>query len=168
MRNAVTSPANRMVVRHLLRHTHMMDRFSSYVQFNALYTALHKSLWCASYCLIMSGVCVYLCKTGIQAFVINCVCVFMMTSSNGNISALQALYAGNSPVTRSFDVFFDLRLNKQLSKQSRCWWFQTQSRPLWRHCNGIFHSDICISHNGSIFYSDTTTCDMTKYRNAVC
>ena len=42
-----------------------------------------------------------------------------MTSSNGNISALQAISAGNSPVTgefpakrpvtRSFDVFFDLR-----------------------------------------------------------
>ena len=27
------------------------------------------------------------------------------------------------PVTRSFDVFFDLRLTKQLSKQSRCLWF---------------------------------------------
>ena len=29
------------------------------------------------------------------------------------------------PVTRSFDVFFDLHLNKQLSKQSRGWWFET-------------------------------------------
>ena len=46
----------------------------------------------------------------------------MMTSSNRNISALLALCAGEfpaqRPVTRSFDVFFDLRLNKQLSKQS--------------------------------------------------
>ena len=43
-------------------------------------------------------------------------------------SALLAVYAGNSPVhgefpvqrpvTRSFDIFFDLRLNKRLSKQS--------------------------------------------------
>ena len=43
-------------------------------------------------------------------------------------SALLAICAGNSPltgefpaqrsVTRSFDVFFDLRLNKRLSKQS--------------------------------------------------
>ena len=39
------------------------------------------------------------------------------------------------PVTRSFDVFFDLRPNKLLSKQSWCWWFETLSRPLWRHCN---------------------------------
>ena len=60
-------------------------------------------------------------------------------------SALPALCAGNSPVTgefpaqrpmgQSFDVFFDLRLNKQLSKQSRGWWFETPWRSLWRHFN---------------------------------
>ena len=60
-------------------------------------------------------------------------------------SALLALCAGNSPVigefpsqrpvTRSFDVFFDLRLNKRLSKQSWDWWFEAPSRPLWRHSN---------------------------------
>ena len=49
--------------------------------------------------------------------------------------------AGNSPVpaqrsvTRSFDVFFDLRLNKRLNKQLWGWWFETLSRPLWRHSN---------------------------------
>ena len=32
------------------------------------------------------------------------------------------------PLTRSFDVFFDLRLNKRLSKQSWGWWFETPSR----------------------------------------
>ena len=42
------------------------------------------------------------------------------------------------PVTRSFDVFFDLRLNKWLSKQSWGRWFETLSRPLWRHCNDGF------------------------------
>ena len=62
-------------------------------------------------------------------------------------SAPRAICAGNSPVpgefpaqrpvTRSFDVFFDLRLNKRLSKQSWGWWFETLSRPLWRHCNAI-------------------------------
>ena len=61
-------------------------------------------------------------------------------------SASLAICAGNSPVpgefptqrpvTRSFDVFFDLRLNKRLSKQSWGWWFETLSRPLWRHRNG--------------------------------
>ena len=60
-------------------------------------------------------------------------------------SALLALREGNPsviggfpllrPVTRSFDVFFDLRLNKRLSKQSRRRWFETPSRSLWRHCN---------------------------------
>ena len=60
-------------------------------------------------------------------------------------SALLAICAGNSPVagefptqrpvTQSFDVFFDLRLNKRLGKQSWWWWFETLSRPLWRHCN---------------------------------
>ena len=39
------------------------------------------------------------------------------------------------PVTRNFHVYFDLRPNKRLSKQLRGWWFETQSRPLWRHRN---------------------------------
>ena len=52
-------------------------------------------------------------------------------------SAFLALCAGNSsftgkfpsqrPVARSFDIFFDLRLNKRLSKQSWGWWFETPS-----------------------------------------
>ena len=60
-------------------------------------------------------------------------------------SALLALCAGNSPVTGefhsqrpvtpSFDVFFDLRLNKWLSKQWWGWWFEMPSHPLWLHCN---------------------------------
>ena len=66
-------------------------------------------------------------------------------------SALLAICAGNSPVpgefpaqrpvTRSFDVFFDLRLNKRLSKQSWGWWLETLSRPLWCHCNGTLEHD---------------------------
>ena len=38
------------------------------------------------------------------------------------------------PVTRNFDVFFDLRLNIRLSKQSRRLWLETSSCSLWRHC----------------------------------
>ena len=63
----------------------------------------------------------------------------------GTFSALLAICAGNPPVpseiptqrpvTRSFNVFPDLRLNKWLIKQPRGWWFETPSRPLWRHCN---------------------------------
>ena len=30
-------------------------------------------------------------------------------------------------------------LNKQLSKQSRGWWFEMSSRSLWRHCNDQNH-----------------------------
>ena len=62
-------------------------------------------------------------------------------------SALLALCVGNSsvtgefssqrPVTRSFHVSFDMRLNKRLSKHSRRRWFETPLRPLCRHCNGI-------------------------------
>ena len=42
------------------------------------------------------------------------------------------------PVTRSFDVFFDLRLNKPLSKQWWGRWFEALSRPLWRHCSELW------------------------------
>ena len=62
-------------------------------------------------------------------------------------STLLAFCAGNSlvtgefpaqrPVMRSFDVLFDLHLNKRLNKQSWGWWFETPSRSLWRHCNGM-------------------------------
>ena len=50
-------------------------------------------------------------------------------------SALLVICAVNSPVTgelpaqrpvtRSFDIFFDLRLNKRLCKHSWGWWFET-------------------------------------------
>ena len=46
-------------------------------------------------------------------------------------------FPSQRPVTRCFDVFFDLRLNKRLSKQSWGWWFETPSCALWRHCNVI-------------------------------
>ena len=44
-------------------------------------------------------------------------------------------FLAQRPVTRNFDVVFDLRLNKRLSKQWWGWWFETQSNPLWRQCN---------------------------------
>ena len=72
------------------------------------------------------------------------------------LSTLLALCAGNSPVTgefpaqrpvtRSFDVFFDLRLNKRLSKQSWGWWFEAPSPPLWRHYNAL---DLSLYSPGS-------------------
>ena len=61
-------------------------------------------------------------------------------------SALFALCEGNPggfpsqwPVTQSFDGFFDLRLNKRLSKRSICQWFVTPLRSLWHHCNAWWY-----------------------------
>ena len=90
-------------------------------------------------------------------------------------SALLAICAGNSPVpgefpaqrpvTRSFDVFFDLSLNKRLSKQWWGWWFENQSCPLWHHCNetrplfpgpptpdqNVYHARTRFREKGGIF-----------------
>ena len=62
----------------------------------------------------------------------------------GKFSALLALCEGNPlviggfpsqrPVTWSLGFFFDLCLNKRLSKQSRRWWFETPFRSLWGQC----------------------------------
>ena len=97
-----------------------------------------------------------------------CVCVMnhMMTSSNENIFRVTGHLCGEftgpgefpaqRPVTRTFDVFFDLCLNKRLSKKSLGWWFETLSHPLWRHCNELttsaaivllFLSIICLCLN---------------------
>ena len=74
-------------------------------------------------------------------------------------SALLALCAGNSPVacefpsqrpvTRSFGVFFDLRLDKRLSKQSWGWWTETPSRSLWLHCDDNLRNPPSISQSQS-------------------
>ena len=50
-------------------------------------------------------------------------------------SLVSGEFPAQRPVTRSFDVFFDLCLNKRLSKQLWSWWFETPSSSLWRHCN---------------------------------
>ena len=73
----------------------------------------------------------------------------MKTSSNRSIFRVTGLLCGEftgpgefptqRPVARSFDVFFDLRLNKRLSKQPWGWWCETPSRPLWRQCNELIN-----------------------------
>ena len=77
-------------------------------------------------------------------------------------SALLAICAGNSPVpdefptqrpvTRSFDVSFDLRPNKWLSKQSWGYWFVTLSCSLWRHRNAIIFpgAKLLVTHHTRI------------------
>ena len=75
--------------------------------------------------------------------VISIKCHSMMTSSKRNIFRVAGPLCGEftdhrwipsqRPVTRSFDVFFHLRLNTRLSEQSIRQWFETPSRLLWRH-----------------------------------
>ena len=84
-------------------------------------------------------------------------------------SALLALCAGNSPVTgefpaqrpvtRSFDVFFDLRPNKGLRKHPWGWWFETLSWSLWRHCNGVWS---LFNRHSANSISETRGCRITQ------
>ena len=83
----------------------------------------------------------------ISVYVKSCSGTDMTTSSNGNIFRVTGHLCGEftdpgefpaqRPVTRGFDVFFDLCLNERLSKQSWGWWFETLPCPLWRHCNDL-------------------------------
>ena len=71
----------------------------------------------------------------------------MMTSSNGSIFHVTGPLCGEftgpgefpaqRPVTQSFDVFFDLHVNKWLSKQPQGWWLETPLWSLWRHRNAM-------------------------------
>ena len=85
-----------------------------------------------------------------------------------HFSALQALCEGNLPVTgeflsqrpltRSFDVFFDLRLNERLSKPSRSRWFETPLHPLWRQWNGLFlanYLQLHLSREHNLWHTDS-------------
>ena len=76
-------------------------------------------------------------------------------------SALPAFYEWNPPVsggfhsqrpvTRSLDVFFDVRLNKPLGKQSRRRWLDTPLRPLWRLCNDSIKPRSWLSPSCSVY-----------------
>ena len=130
----------------------------------------------------------YLVWRRLQTISINCVgyygtCYTWWRHQMEPFSALLAICAGNSPVTgefpaqravtRSFAVFFDLCLNERLSKQSRGWWFETPSRPLWRQCSdrftwrtwyeclySSFSSTFCIENNISILlFTKSARCD---------
>ena len=77
-------------------------------------------------------------------------------------SVLLDICAGNSPVpgefptqrpvTRSFVVFFDLHLNKRLSKQWWSWWFEMSSSPLWRHCNDFWDMETLLRVVSTLVY----------------
>ena len=91
---------------------------------------------------------------------------FMMTSSNGNIFRVTGPLCGDftgpgeflaqRPVTRSFDVFFLLRLNKRLSKQPRGWWFETAPWSLWRQCNVLLFYRVCFAAHYWLWNIPTT------------
>ena len=96
---------------------------------------------------IIANACKRLCFLKIQLVEDWYLCLFpksaliMMTSSNGNIFRVNGPLCGEftghrriprtKAMTRSFDVFFDPRLNKRLSKQSIRRLFETPSHSLW-------------------------------------
>ena len=69
-------------------------------------------------------------------------------------------FPSQRPVTRSFDVFFDLRLNKRLSKQSKRRWFETSSCSLWRHCD----ENLTQKHyHANSYHIHTLSCSLCHY-----
>ena len=61
------------------------------------------------------------------------------------------------PLTKASDAelwFFICALNKQLKKQTWYGWFETLSRPIWRHCNGAN-----MPQEGSFVVADTAEFD---------
>ena len=99
----------------------------------------------------------------------------MMTSSNWNIFRVTDPLCGEltglrwTPRTKASDAellcFLWSALNKLSSKQWWGWWFETPSRPLWRHCNVIKYSPSSgVLYNAysskwviSIFFSNNNT-----------
>ena len=89
-------------------------------------------------------------------------------------SALLAFCVGNSPstgefpaqrpVTQSFDIFFDLRLNKRLSKQSWGWWIKAPSRSLWGLCDGQ-SAGLMITCSTKYYDQDLSTVHMIYATN---
>ena len=86
--------------------------------------------------------------------------LIMTTSSNGNIFCVTGPLCGEftglgevpaqRPVTRSFDVFFYLRLNKRFTKQPWGWWFERPSWSLWRHGNGYSHNKTNYTNQNNV------------------
>ena len=107
-----------------------------------------------------------------------CMCLLwvesiMMASSNRNIFRVTVPLWGQStghrwiPLTKTvmwnFDVFFDLRLNKQLSKHSGGRWFETPSRALWPHCNdGLYQIFVIVT--SLVILCNSKACFLTHSR----
>ena len=97
--------------------------------------------------------------------------MYMMTSANGNIFRVTGHLCGEftsefpaqKPVMQSFDVFFDLRLTKRLSKQWWGWSFAMPLCPLWRHCNDLQQTP----HNCEVKIS-AVSLDIIVYVHNLC
>ena len=84
----------------------------------------------------------------------------MMMSSNGHI------FRG---FTWSFDVFFDLRLNKCLNKQSRSRWFEMQSHSLRHHSNAQSQFNCIFSHQDCSIWITPKLCTFyNSYTKMTC
>ena len=109
----------------------------------------------------------------------------MMTPSNGNIFRVTGPLCGEfpsqNPLTGSFDVFFDLRLHKRSSEQSKRRWFETPWRPLWRHFTacvyrfisnimGLFLRQISVYASSDCINLDTPwfKANSLSYKEAEC
>ena len=96
-----------------------------------------------------------------------------MTPWNGNIFRVAGHLCGELtghwwiPHTKAsdgdFDVFFDLRLNELLSKQSWGWWFETPSHPLWRHSNVVWPDTWIKGITGALQMLQETACRCVHY-----
>ena len=74
-----------------------------------------------------------------------------------------------SPVTRSFDVFLDLRLNERLSKGSWGWWFETPLCQLERHCNvNLYITNMIVAIQAGVWprsrYSSSSYYDIMSWK----
>ena len=87
-------------------------------------------------------------------------------------SFVRRIHRSQRPVTLSFDVFFDMGLNKRLGRQSRHQWFETPSHSLWRHGNAAVRSDdtyvrqsIGFHCPGNGLSSETPSHSLWRHRN---
>ena len=98
----------------------------------------------------------------------------ILTSWNGNVFRVAGPLWGEAtdgfpsqrPVTRSFDVFFDLRLNKRLSQHSRRLWFETPSRSSWATVSFHILSVSPKALTSSSYFS--VAIDNLHPRNTIC
>ena len=125
-------------------HLNSIDWFISW------HCTVRSFIWCWNDSWIISLQCIYDAKQHSHGWTL-CIKIAWWRHQMETFSALLDIVRGihqwcgeftaQRPVTRSFGVLFDLRLNKPLSKQSWGWWFEAPKLPLWRHCNGF---GVCV------------------------